>query len=137
MPLFSSKMLWDFSKKSECNNILNIWKMTFQASDLKEKQFLDLLDENNNIIVPSYTKGGSWLKFFSHSNSLCAHALWAITNHAPIGEYRLRFFLSEEFKCFCGSYPIKTRCHILHECNRFNSYWNLRRNSLDYLTMFL
>jgi len=75
MPLFPSKMSWDFSKKIECDDILNIWKMTFQALDLKEKQFLDLLNENNNIIEPSYTKGGSWLKIFGHSNSLCVCAL--------------------------------------------------------------
>ena len=135
--LFPSKTSWDFSKKSECNNILNIWKMTFQASDLKGKQFLDLLDKDNNIIEPSYTKGGSWLKIFGHSNSLCAHALQAIANHAPIGEYRLRFFPREEFKCLCGSYPIKTRHHILHKCDRLNRYWNPRRDSLGHLTMFL
>ena len=45
--------------------------MIFQASDLKGKQFLNLLDDNNNIIKPSYAKGGSWLKVFDHSNSLC------------------------------------------------------------------
>ena len=31
--------------------------MTFQASDFKGKQFLDLLDNDNNIIEPSYIKG--------------------------------------------------------------------------------
>ena len=31
----------------------------FQALDLKGKQFLDLLDDNNNIIKLSYVKGGS------------------------------------------------------------------------------
>ena len=31
----------------------------FQASNLKGKQFLDLLDNNNNIIELSYVKGGS------------------------------------------------------------------------------
>ena len=61
--------------------------MTFQASNFKGNQFLDLLDDDNNIIEPSYIKGGPWLKVFGHSNSLCAHATRAITNHAPIGEY--------------------------------------------------
>jgi len=135
--LFPSKMSWDFSKKSKCDDILNIWKMTFQALDLKEKLFLDLLNNNNNIIEPFYTKGGSWLKVFRHSNSLCACALWAITNHAPIGEYRLRFFPREEFKCLCGSYPIESRYHILHECDRFNRYWNPKRDSLAHFVMFL
>ena len=118
--LFPTKTSYDFSKKRESNDILNVWKMTFQASDLRGKQFLDLLDDDDNIIEPFYTKGGSWSKVFGHSNLLCAHASWAITNHAPIGKYRLRFFPREEFKCPCRSYPIESRYHILYECDRFN-----------------
>ena len=111
--------------------------MTFQASDLKGKQFLDLLDDSNNIIKPSYIKGGSWLKVFDHSNSLYVYALRAITNHAPIGKYKFRFFPRKEFKYPCGLYSIESRCYILHECGRFNRYWNLRRDSLGYFVMFL
>jgi len=48
---------------------------------------LDLLDDDNNIIEPSYIKGGPWLKVFGHLNSLCAHVTRAIMNHAPIDEY--------------------------------------------------
>ena len=110
--------------------------MTFQALDFKGKQFLDLLDDDNNIIKPSYTKGGSWL-VFGHLNSLYVCALRALTNHAPIGEYRLRFFPREEFRCLCRLYSIESRCHILHKCRRFNRYWNLRRDSLGYFVMFL
>jgi len=116
VPLFPSKISWNFSKKRESNDILKVWKMTFQASNIKGNQFLDLLDDDNSIIEPSYVKGGSWLKTFGHSNLLCACATRAITNHAPIGEYRLRFFLREEFKCLCSLYLIESRCHILHEC---------------------
>ena len=72
-----------------------------------------------------------------HSNSLCAQAIRAITNHAPIGEYRLRFFPNSEFSCSCNEYPIKTRRHILFDCNRFNGYWNPRRDTLKYFVMFL
>jgi len=81
--------------------------MTFQASDAKGRQFLELLNDNLNSIEPSYSK--SWLKFLSYSNSLCARASRAIINHAPIGEYYLRFFPQEEFKCLCGQYPIEMR----------------------------
>jgi len=90
--------------------------------DLKGKQFLDLLDDDYNIIEPFYAKGGPWLKAFRHSKSLYICILRAITNHAPIGEYRLRFFPREEFRCPCGLYPIKSRCYILYECKRFNGY---------------
>jgi len=137
VPLFPCKNSWEFSKKCESDNILNFWKITFQASNLKGSQFLDLVNNDNNPIEPTYAKGGSWLKSFGHSNSLCARAIRAITSHALIGKYRLRFFPREEFKCSYGFYPIESRHHILHECNRFNRYWNLRRDSLSHFVMFL
>jgi len=58
LPMYSCKMSWDYSRKIKCDNILNTWKMTFQALDSKGRQFLDLLDDNFNVIKPSYTKGG-------------------------------------------------------------------------------
>ena len=108
-PLFPCKMSWNFNKKSKCDDLSNNWKIIFQVSDLKERQFLKLLDSDDNIIELSYIKGEAWLKFFGHLNSLCAKASRAITNHAPIGKYRLIFFPREEFRCSYGLYPIKTR----------------------------
>jgi len=67
---------------------------------------LDLLDDDNNIIEPSYVKEGSWLKTFGYLNSLYVCATRAIMNHTPIGEYKLRFFSRKEFKCLCGIYPL-------------------------------
>ena len=75
--------------------------MTFQVSDGKGNQFLDLMDDNLETIKPSYTKEGPWLQAFGHSNSLCTRAMRAITNHTPIGRYCLQFFPKEEFKCLC------------------------------------
>jgi len=132
-----NKLSWDFSKKLESNNIINNWKMTFQVSDLKERNFLELVDNNNNTLEPTYCKGSTWLQFFGHSNTLCTRATRAITNHAPIGEYHLRFFPNEEFPCLCSLYPIETRWHILHECRRFNEYWNSRRDSIAHFIQFL
>ena len=136
-PLLPCKNSWDFSKKNESDDILNAWKMMFQASNLKGNHFLDLLDDGNNIIELTYVKGRSWLKTIGHSNLLCVHATRAITNHASIGEYRLRFFLREEFKCPYSQHSIESRQHILHECGRFNSYWNPRRDLLSHFVMFL
>jgi len=82
-------------------------------------------------------QGGSWLKYFSQSNLLCARASRAINNHTLIGEYKLRFFPREEFSYSCGQYSIEIRHYILHECKRFNEYWNLRRDSIGYFIMFL
>ena len=111
--------------------------MTFQASDGKGKQFLDLIDDNLEIIEPSYTKGGPWLQVFGHSNLLCTRAMRAITNHTLIGKYRLQFFPKEDFKCPCRQYPIKTRRHILYEYINHNGYWNPRRDTLSHFVMFL
>jgi len=83
--------------------------MTFQASDGKERHFLDLVDDNFKDIKLSYTKESPWLQIFGHSNLLCARTTRAITNHAPIGEYQLRFFPNEKFKCPCKNYPIESK----------------------------
>jgi len=111
--------------------------MTFQTSDSKERNFLNLLSDDLLPIESSYSKGSPWLLQFSHSNLLCTQASRAITNHAPVGEYQLRFFPSEIFSCLCGLYPIESRQHILHECQRFNKYWNPRRDTLSHFSLFL
>jgi len=107
-PIFPCKTSWDYSKKTECNDILQNWKMTFQALDGKGQHFLNLLDDKLNDIEPSYVKRGPWLQSFDHSNGLYACASRAITNYTLIGKYRLRFFPREEFKCSCGLYPIES-----------------------------
>jgi len=63
-PSYPCKISWDFCKKTNSDNIINQWKMTFQASDGKGKHFLDLLDDDFNPIKPSYIKGGPWLQAF-------------------------------------------------------------------------
>ena len=136
-PSFPSKTSWEFCKKSDSDELINLWKMTFQASDGKGKNFLELLDDDLDVILSSYTKEGPWLQLVGHSNSLYARATRAITNHVPIGEYRLRFFLNEEFSCPCNKYPIESRRHILYDCKRFNGYWNPRRDTLKHFVMFL
>ena len=115
-PSYPTKISWDFCKKSDCNESIKLWKMTFQVSDGKGKHFLDLLNGDLNVIEPSYARGGPWLQAFGHSNLLCTHAVRAITNHAPIGEYRLQFLLNMDFACPCNNYPIESRRHILHKC---------------------
>ena len=61
--------------------------MTFQASNMKGRHFLELVDSDNNVLELSYSKGSIWLKYFGHFNTLYARASRAITNHAPISEY--------------------------------------------------
>ena len=136
-PLMPNKNSWDFSRKSECDDIINKWKMTFQVLDLKGNNFLDFVNSDDNILELTYSKGSTLLQHFGHSNTLCARATRAITNHVPIGEYWLQFFPNEEFSCPCGLYPIELRQHILHKCRRFNKYWNPRRDSIAHFIQFI
>ena len=61
--------------------------MTFQESDIKERNFPDLLDDDSSSLKLSTIKSRSWLQYFGHSNSLCARAIRAIVNYTPIREY--------------------------------------------------
>ena len=61
LPLFSSKTSWDFSRKEEADNIIGQWQMCHQASEFKGSQFFVLKDSNDADLVPTYTKGGTWL----------------------------------------------------------------------------
>jgi len=58
-PLFLNKNSWGFSQKSECNGIINKWKMMFQTLDLKGRNFMDLVNSNNNVLEPTYSKSGT------------------------------------------------------------------------------
>ena len=55
-PISPSKVLWDFDKKEESNNIIKNWYITFQVSDLKDNYFFNLLDNNLYNIEPLYIK---------------------------------------------------------------------------------
>jgi len=74
-------------EKEKSNNIIKNWQIIFQALDSKNIHFLKLLDNNLNIIKPTYSKEDSSIKHFGLSNSLCTRATQAITNHALISEY--------------------------------------------------
>ena len=111
--------------------------MTFQTSNNRKHNFLDFLDEDLNPLEPSTANGRLWLKYFGHFNSLCVRVTRTIVNHIPIGEYKLRFFPREDIMCPCGKYFIEIRYHILHNCKRFNSYWNPRRDSIAHFVLFL
>ena len=106
-------------------------------SDNKGQNFLELLNKDLKPIELSISKKSLQLKYFGHSNFLCVKATRVIVNHAPIGEYHLRFFPQEEFKCFCDLYSIESRHYILYECKRYNNYQNLRRNTIVHFTLFL
>jgi len=137
--LDNSIEFWDCSSKKKwhlhmlVDKEIKEWHTSFKMLNLKRRNFLN----SCSVIKLFYMKGGLWIEQFRFSNSLCAQATWAIANHAPIGEYWLRFFLREEFSCLCGFYPIESRCHILYDCRRFNKYWNPMRDTIHQFISFL
>jgi len=73
VPIFPSKESWDLSRKSECEDLLNYWKMSFQASDKKGHFFLDLdNDDKGNPIVPVVSANSSDR---NKANCLCCQRL--------------------------------------------------------------
>ena len=78
-------------------------------SDLKERNFLKLLESDSQSLVSLNIKSGLWLHHFGHSNLLYIRATRAIINHVLIGKYRLRFFSKKNFLCSCGLYPIESQ----------------------------
>jgi len=107
--------------------------MTFQALNLKKKHFLDLLDDDYILIMPTYMKGNAWLKLLSHSNFLYVRVTRAITNYVLIEEYCLRFFSKKKYR----NYPIESRYYIFHEYRRYNNYWNSNKELLNHFVAFL
>jgi len=117
-PTFPSKESHLFSRKKECDNILCEWQTHFAKSLKKGHYFLNFEDEKERVIKPTYAKGGSWLPIIGFTNSLCARFTRMTTGHAPIGEYRQRFFPHLPSSCPCGNAEVQTREHIVMECER-------------------
>jgi len=101
-PTFPSKESHLFSKKKECDTTLCEWQTHFANSLRKGHYFLNFEDEKEIVIKPTYAKGGSWLPVIGFSNFLCARFTRMTTGHAPIGEYRQRFFPQLPTSCSCG-----------------------------------
>jgi len=116
-PVFPSRESYLFSRKKECDNILHEWQESFTNNIKKGQYFLKFRDEKQQVIRPTYTKGGSWLPFIGFTNLLCAQFTCMTTGHAPIGEYRQRFFPHLPTSCPCGEAKVQTHEHIVMECN--------------------
>jgi len=61
IPSFSYKSFWDFCNNSESDSAISLWRMSFQVANSRGRNFLDLLDDDLNPIIPSNIKGSPWL----------------------------------------------------------------------------
>ena len=115
-PILLEKNSFLFSKKKECDFILKSWQQSFKNSKKKGQLFLEFEDDNEKVLKPTYSKGGSWLLYIEISNSICARFTRMMLGHAPIGEYRQRFFPNTPIHCPCGEADVETREHIFMQC---------------------
>jgi len=125
-PILPEKNLFLFSKKKECDLAINSWQKSFKDSKKRGQLFLDFEDDNEKVIKPSYAKGGSWLPHIGISNSICARFTRMMIGHAPIGEYKQRFFPNESPQCPCGEAEVETREHIFMQCKRYDASFRPR-----------
>jgi hypothetical protein len=93
--------------------------------------WLDLYDVVGNRwprALPTHINQGPWLRSYngitvSHSPGLCGRLVRTATKHAPIGEFRLRFFPDRPPEDLHGAqHAPETRAHILNHCS-----WYVRR----------
>ena len=61
--------------------------MTFQVSEYKRRNFLDLNNDNNQPIYLMYFKNSAWLKYIGHLNLIYIYITRLIMNHTSIDEY--------------------------------------------------
>jgi hypothetical protein len=78
-------------------------------------------------IIPTHVNFGPWLRSYNgitvaNDPCLCGRFVCAVTKHAPIGEYRQRFFPLEDYCCPGHENTPEMRDHILNECT-----WYVRR----------
>jgi len=95
---------------------LDAWRTSFVCPLSQGCHFLPLKGGIKNLLQPSYAKGRGWLSFIGESVTLCARATRAILNHAPIREFRQRFFPAKCTQCPCGHCQVETCRHIFANC---------------------
>ncbi|XP_006462344.1 hypothetical protein AGABI2DRAFT_143963 [Agaricus bisporus var. bisporus H97] len=85
----------------------------------------DITDKEGNEVLPSHLQGGPWFQTYqgvkaANNSPLFARLMRVMCNHAPIGEYRVRFFPNKPYKaCQCNLRSPETRQHLLMVCPLF------------------
>ena len=131
------------SQQRAANEIL--WQERFRDHTYRGSQWLPIRRKKKRFKL-SFTKDAH--NFFHNlakgEPSHLSRITHAITNHAPTGEYRTRFFLNDPTECpRCNCRALQTRTHILTECpgyvNRLPSLtdWGHNRQNDKALIGFL
>ena len=121
------------------------WQQRWKDNTYRGSQWLPIR-RKKKVFKPSFAKASH--NFFHNmakgEASHLSHIAHVLTNHAPTGEYRTRFFPDEPTACpHCDEDTLQTRRHILTECpwyvNSFPSItdWGKNRRNDKALMGFL
>ena len=97
------------------------WQQRWKDITYRGSQWLPIC-QNKKVFKPSFAKTSR--NFFHNAaqgeSSRLSRIAHVLTNHAPTGEYRTRFFPDEPSACpHCDEDTLQTRRHILTECPRY------------------
>ena len=97
------------------------WQKRWKDTTYRGSQWLPIR-WNKKVFKPSFAKASR--NFFHNAakgeSSHLSRIAHVLTNHAPTGEYRTRFFPNEPTACpHCDEDTLQTRRHILTECPRY------------------
>ena len=116
LPILRSHFVNNYKREQS-----DIWTRLFKDHTYRGSQWLPIR-RKKKIFKPSSAKAA---RDFFHNMargdaSRLSRISYAMTNHAPTGEYRTRFFPGEPAHCpHCGETTLLSRRHILCECPRY------------------
>ena len=126
-------------RKHLTDSALDAWATQARDPDYLGHHFLRLRDPSGKPLRPTYSNGGTWLRWVNEENVLCARFSRAILDHAPLGSYYRRFHIpghdTHECECGCPG-PLQTRHHIFTHCgvlDTINRSPRFIRELVDYL----
>ncbi|KAF8643277.1 hypothetical protein AX14_009581, partial [Amanita brunnescens Koide BX004] len=97
------------------------WQILFTSPSFRGRQWLPIR-RRKKILKPAIRNRAASNFFFDMSGNdieLLSRMARAITNHAPLGDYRRRFLPDLEQRCPACPQHAQTRTHVLFHCPRY------------------
>ena len=144
-PMQPPLILWSHFINDYKQEQSDAWTRLFKDHTYRGSQWLPVCRKKKTF-KPSHAKEArNFFHNMAHGDpSRLSRISYAITNHAPTGEYQMRFFPDQPAHCpHCGETTLQSRRHVLCECPRyvakFSSLidWGSQRHNDKALSGFL
>ena len=97
------------------------WRILFSTTSFKGRQWLSIRHKKK-VLKPIIRNKATTNFFFNISGNdigMLSRMARALTNHAPIGEYRTRFYPDLDPLCPVCPLHVQTRKHVFFHCPRY------------------